>query len=213
MFRPSRLLAAAVLAVAVYAGFYAVPSNAPGPSEFDPSAVARYETAAWQAGLARDEWSALVNCVLLQRELHRYSWFRAAQSGLTLSRLLVQFPHMNARFDRALPGLEEIARVEQQWKDGAFEPPAAARKQLTWWMAARRSTPTDRIASEMSEEYALRYAIRPDQAYDAALGRAEAFHMILGDGGSRDWSAIEGLLEASYRSLKQTLERLDEPAF
>lgn len=213
MFSPFRLLTMGVLAIGVYMGFYAVPPGTAG--SFDPVAVAQHETAAWQAGRVRDERAALVNSILYFRELHRMSWFRAAQNGFTLSRMLVQLPHMTGRYDRLLPGIQEIARSEKAWKGGEFDAEAVATLQLSWMTAARNPRPngdSERIVSEMSEEFAQRFSLRPDQTYGTASGRGEAIRMVLART-DPDWEAVTQLLIGSYTNLKLALDRASAPSY
>lgn len=210
MFSPFRLLMLAVLAFGVYMGFYAVPAAGPGPAAFDPAVVARHETAAWQAGRQRQDWPAFISSTLYQRELHRLSWFRAAQSGFALSRVLVQIPHMTTRYDRLLPNLEEIARVERDWRNLDFDAQWVARKQLNWLSFARNPRPAqgdgERVISEMSEELGARFGLRPDQTYGAAQGRAQALILVLARE-DPDWDFVTGLLQGGYESLRSMLDR------
>lgn len=209
MFSPFRLLMLAVVGFGVYMGFYAVPAAGPGPAAFDPAVVARHEAAAWRAGRERDDWPAFISATLYHRELHRFSWFRAGQTGFALSRVLVQAPHMTARFDRLLPGLEEIARVERDWRGLEFDAQRVARKQVNWLSIGnnqRASADSERMVAEMSEELAERFALRPDQTYGTAQARAEAVRLILARE-EPDWEAVTGLLQGAYESLRSTLER------
>lgn len=209
MFSPVRLLSLGILAFAVYMGFYAVPSGGAGAAGFDPAAVAQYEALAWQAGRERQEWPAFTNSAMYQRELHRLSWFRAGQTGFTLSRALVQFPHMTARYDRILPGLEEIARIEKGWTKAEYDHQVVARQQLNWLTSVRstrQGNDTERAVSEMSEELGKRFGLRPDQTYGAASQRAEAYRMMLARA-EPDWEAVTLLLEGAYGSLKAALDQ------
>lgn len=208
MFRPFRLIALGALALAIYSGFYAAPGGAPGPSDFDPAGVARHEAATWRAARARDEMSAFTSAVRLQRELHRYSWFRSAQTGWALSRVAVMFSHMTTRFERALPGLEEMAMVEQQWRAATFNPREIARTRLSWMVAARDSSErADRelAVTDMALEYSQRYQLPAGRALASVTLRADAFRMILAPGAEPDWALVTQLLERSYADLKASL--------
>lgn len=216
MFRPFRLFVLGVLGFIVYAGFFALPSNATGPGDFDPELTAKYEVSAWQAGLVREDWSAFVNCTLLQRELHRYSWFRAAQTGFALSRVIMQFPHMTARYERVLPGLEEVAAVEKAWKNANFDPSAAAQSQLNGWSAARdvrQPGSMERAMSETAKDYGYRYGLPPEYLHTVASARAEAFRMIFTAHADPDWNTITQFLTSSYATLKTTVNRAAGSAF
>lgn len=211
MFRPGRLLTLGILAFLIYMGFYAVPASGPDADAFDPEAVARHEAAAWQAARVREELSTFVNCVLYQRELHRLSWFRAAESGMALSRALTQFPHMTSRFERILPQLEEVAAIERIWRAAEFEPRVVARSQLNWMIASRNPRQADNVqrsVSEMAVEYGLRFGMHPEFMFPAAADRSEAFQLILAQNAADpDWDVTARLLARSYTTLKTTLAR------
>jgi hypothetical protein len=210
MFRPFRLITLGLLALLVYMGFFAVPEGGGGPGAFTPRRVAALETALWQSARAGEEMAAFTNGVLFQRELHRYSWFRSAQSGLALSRGAIQFARMSTRFERALPNLTEIAAVEQAWRSPGLDPAQAARKRLDWWVSVHASTETGlarQAPALMAEEYAQWYGLDPEFLMEAAADRAVAFRMIHSKDVDLDWALITELLERSYTVLKVTLER------
>lgn len=215
MFSPFRLLTFGVLAVVLYMGFYAVPAGA-GPSDFDPVAVGAQEAATWRAGRDRDEWAAFTNATQYYRALHRLTWFRSAQLGFTWSRVVVQAPHMTGRYERLLPDLEEIIRSEKTWKGLEFDTAAVARQQLSWLSAGRgqRGSTDDAefSVSQMSEEMARRFGLRPDQTYAAASSRAQAITMLLARE-EPDWDAVSKLLVSSYTNLKLSLDRASAPSF
>jgi hypothetical protein len=210
MFRPGRLLTLGILAFLVYAGFFAVPGNAPGPADFDPEAVAGHEAAAWQAAMVREEFSVFVSCVLYQRELHRMSWFRAFESGMALSKAVSQVPHMTSRFERVMPQLEEVAEVERTWKGAEFDPVAVARFQTNWILMTRNSQQANnaqRAISEMAEELGLRFGLSSGYMQAVAADRAGAFRSVLARDASPDWPQVTRQLTRSYTTLKTTLAR------
>jgi len=210
MFSPGRLLTIGILALLVYIGFYAVPGNAPGPADFDPDAVARHEAAAWQAATVREDISVTINCILYQRELHRLSWFRAAESGLALSRAVSQVPHMTSRFERVMPNLEEVADVERAWKGIEFDAVAVARSQMNWIIMARnpqQANNAERTVSEMADELGLRYNMQAGFMQAVASDRAEAFRAVLARNATPDWEHVTQLLTRSYTTLKTVLTR------
>jgi len=213
MFSPVRLLTLGILGFLVYAGFYAVPGNAPGVADFDPEVVAQHEAAAWQAAMVREETATMLSCIMYQRELHRLSWFRAIESGLALSRAVGPFPHMTSRYERVMPELEQVATIERNWKGLEFDPVAVARYQMNWMIMARnpqQANNAPRSVSEMADELGLRYGL--DAAYmgAAAADRAEAFRAVLVRNANPDWTHVTQLLTRSYTSLKTTLARAAE---
>lgn len=208
MFRPFRLIMLALLALGVYAGFFQVPSDKPGVAEFDPVVVAKREVEAWQAARAHEEVGAFVAHVLQARELHRYSWFRAAQVGLDMARTTTRFVDLRARYERVLPNLEAVAEVEKGWKKLDYNSADVARMQLNWMVTARlpNLNDTNEIASQMAEEYGMRYGMRSDQMFTPAASRAQAFKLMITSTTDPDWHGITELLIESYASLQKTLQ-------
>jgi hypothetical protein len=208
MLRPFRLIMLAALGLGVYMGFFQVPDNRPGVAEFDPDVVAQHEVEAWQAAKGKEEVGAFIAHVLEQRELHRYSWFRAAQAGLDMARTTTGFVDLRGRYERVLPNLEAVAAVEKDWKKLTFDPASVARTQLNWMVTARMPNlnDTNDIASEMAVEYAERYGLRSDQMFSAAAGRAEAFKLMINSTVDPDWPGITKLLRESYAELRKTLQ-------
>lgn len=207
MFRPFRLILLAALALGVYVGFLQYPAGKSGVADFDPPVVALHERDAWRAARANEEVATFTAHVLQMRELHRYSWFRAAQAGFDMAGASLTFPNLSSRYERVLPNLEAVATVEKNWKRAAFDPAVVARTQLNWMVASRMPNLDDlnEIAAQMAEEYGLRFGLRPNQMFAAAAPRAEAFKMMITGGADPDWPAILALLEQSYVALRQAL--------
>lgn len=207
MFRPFRLIMLAALTLGVYMGFFQVPDDKGGVADFDPSVVAKHELEAWQAAKAKEEFGTFVAHTLQMRELHRYSWFRAAQTGLDMARTSLVFGDLRGRYERVLPNLEAVAAVEKTWKNAAFEPAEVARAELNWMVTARMPLLNDlnEVSAQMAEDYGLRFGLRSDQMFAAAAPRAEAFKTLITATVDPDWPSILALLEQSYRSLQQAL--------
>jgi hypothetical protein len=207
MLRPFRLIMLATLTLGVYMGFFQVPDDRAGVADFDPAVVAQHEIEAWQAAKGKEEVGAFIAHVLQARELHRYSWFRAGQAGLDMARTTTRFVDLRGRYERVLPNLEAVATVEKDWKQLSFDPAVVARTQLNWMVTARMPNlnDTNEIASQMAEEYALRYGFRTDQMFSAAAGRAEAFKFMINATTDPDWAGISKLLQDSYVELQKTL--------
>jgi hypothetical protein len=209
MLRPVRLVVLAALALLVYMGFFAVPGGNRSELAFDPELVATHEVAIWQAAQAHDEFAAYVNVALMQRELHRYSWFRATQASYYLARATTQFVNMTNRFERVMPDLEAAAAIEKSWKNADFDPQAAARAQLTWWVTNKMPDlgTTDDVASLMADEYAIRYNMRMGNFLAATRYRAEAGKLRDQAKVDPDWDGIRNMLVESYRAMHLALEQ------
>lgn len=207
MFSFGRLLTVMTLGLAVYAGFYAVPRSETGDGHFDPDRMAAYEVAMWRSVQAHEDFGVFFNIVPMQRELHGYSWFRAAQESFYLSRATTTFTELRGRFERVLPDLEDAAAVHKTWTNGAFDAAAVARAQLDWWVTHKQPNlnSIDRVAPLIAREYALRYQISDAQATDAAFRRAEAMQLFESGGADPRLSAVTRLLADSYRALQHAL--------
>ena len=214
MFRPGRLITLALIGGLVYLGFYQVPAPRPDGSLFDPASVAEHEASAWQAALVQEDFSSIVSCVLYQRELHRMSWFRAAESGMALSRAMMGFALMIERPERIAPRLEEVVLIERDWAGADYDTGVVSRHQATWMALARstRRNEAQRAGSEMAEELGLRLGISPAFVSAAAADRAEAMRQILPRNANPDWEHVRLLLTRSYTNLNAALTSSDARA-
>jgi hypothetical protein len=216
MFSPGRLLGLGILVFGVYVGFFATPAGGPAAADFDPELVARYEASAWRAARVEEEFSTFVNCLMYQRELHRLSWFRAAESALPLSRAVMQFPAMANRFERIMPQLEQVAAIEKGWKGADFDPFMLARVQLNWMVTARdprRSTNAQSSVADMAEDLGQRFGMDASYMSAPAADRAQAFQVILGQRSDPDWESVTEQLARAYAHLKTIIRaRTDGPA-
>jgi hypothetical protein len=190
------------LAAIVYAGFFWVPPAAGPDGVYDASRVAAHEVAGWQSLKARQDFAVYLNLVRMLREQHRYTWFRALESGFYLARATTTFANLNSRYERVLPDLESVANIEKAWTNAPFDPSAAAQAQLSWWVARRRKdlNTVDRIGSQIADEYALRYP-RARGTGEAAHLHAQAVKLFDESGVDPDWRAMTQLLTQSYRAL------------
>jgi hypothetical protein len=214
MFRPARLLTLCLLALGIYAGFYAVPGGTASPGGFDAPQVAAYEAEVWRSVAAREDYGVYLNVMMMERALHQYTWFRAAQSAFYLGGAMREFVGMRQRYERILPDLEASAAIEKAWTGAAFDPAGVARAQLNWWVT--RKSPDlnniDVVSELMAEEYALRYASRPGRFVGAARLRAQAAQLHDNGGADPDWRGITRLLGEAYTALHAaTAERLPTP--
>jgi hypothetical protein len=203
MLRPFRLLMLAALAALVYAGFFWVPTHPAPDGAFDAGPVATHEAAAWQAVRARQDFAVYFNFVQMLRERHRYTWFRALESGFYLSRATNTFAGLHTRYERVLPDLETVAGIEKAWHKASFDPVAVARAELNWWVTRRMQNlnTVDQIAALIAEELALRYPRAGGGVVDATNLRAQAVKLLDEGGVDPDWPTITKLLTQSYRAL------------
>ncbi len=203
MLRPFRLIMLLGLAALVYGGFFWVPTHPAPDGPFDGAKVASYEAAAWQAVRAKQDFAVFFNMAQMQRERHRYTWFRALESAFYLTRATTTFATLQTRYERVLPDLETVATIEKAWHKAAFDPAAVARAQLNWWVTRRMQNlnTVEHIAALISEEYALRYPRVGGGAGDAASMQAQAVKLLDEGGVDPDWPTITKMLTQSYQAL------------
>jgi hypothetical protein len=198
----------ALLGAVIYVGFFAEPASGRDPGAFDPAAAAAHEAAVWQAARAREDFGVYFNTVSLLRDLHGYTWFRAARAAYPLSHATLTFVGQRSKYERLLPDLQEAAEDEKAWTGAAFDPAAVARAQLTAWIAPRTpNLDAGDVAERIADELALRYELPEGLAMEAALARANAL-ALSGDGGvDPDWPSITRTLTVSYASLSDAIRR------
>jgi hypothetical protein len=209
MLRPFRLLMLAALAAGIYVGFFYVPNHPAPDGPFDGAAVAKHEVEAWQAVRARQDVAVFFSFVQMQRERHRYTWFRAAESAFYLARASNTFLGLQSRYERVLPDLETVASIEKTWYKASFDPATVARAELNWWVTRRLQNlnTTDQIAALIAEEYALRYPSARGGGGEAAGLRAQAAKLVDDGGVDPDWPTIQQFLTQSYRALGTALSK------
>ena len=125
-----------------------------------------------------------------------------------MARTTTRFVDLRARYERVLPNLEAVAEVEKGWKKLDYTSADVARMQLNWMVTARLPdlNDTNEIASQMAEEYGMRYGMRSDQMFTPAASRAQAFKLMITSTTDPDWPGITELLIESYASLQKTLQ-------
>ena len=98
MFSFGRLVTLAVLGLLVFVGFYHLPSGGHTDGQFDAQKLAVAEVDLWKAAKIQDEFSIYTSSVVMLREQHRYSWFRAAQAGFYMARAVSTFATLKTRY-------------------------------------------------------------------------------------------------------------------
>jgi len=202
-----RLIFFGIIALLVYTLFFSLPAGDRAEGQFDADRLAADEIDVLKATQGREEFGVYIAVVPMLREQHRYSWFRAGQAGYYLAHALTQFTEMRQRYERVLPDLVEAATIQRDWMGASFDPTAAARAQLDWWVTRRlpNLNSASQVAPLIAHEYAVRYRISDGAAMDSALRRAQALelaHQL-----DPNWTEVQGLLAESNRALAQALGR------
>lgn len=174
--------------------------------DFDPEVIAQSETRMWQAYYARDEAALGLELITVMREQFGLSYGSALELTMVLGRATMTFAAARGDYEAAvLPGLITFYTRVGELSGGTWDPEAAARAELAWWVARR--TPGEDSAEQVGAKIAALYAIiygspNPD-IERAGLLRAEAAVLRDAGGENADWPRIEGILIESYTALRK----------
>jgi len=197
------LLAGIVLGFLLY-WFFAPPAGERTLRKFDPDRLAGLELRMWQAYYAKQPVRLFSLLVTMLHEQYRYSWAVAVVEGFHLARAAARFSNLHGNYDAlVLPDLESAYSTAKSWLHAGFDPAAAARAELAWWVARRipgEDSP-ENVGNLMAQAYALLYEAPPESMRRAALLRAQAGKLRDNQAAQPDWVAIEELLKQSYREL------------
>jgi len=209
MFRPFRIVMVLALGVGIYTGFFQTPPDPHVVNAFDADKAATFHLESWKALKEHRDFGFYFNLVQRLREQHRYTWWKAGLQGFYLSRATTQFAEMHNRYERALADLEDAAAVEHSWTNGKYDPKAAARTQLDWWVTRKMPglDDVDHVAELMANEWAIRYGVGQDRVVGATLPMSQAMRLFDEGGDKPDWALIGRLLNESYKNLKAGLSR------
>ncbi len=222
--RGSRWLVAVVLLAAMY---WAVAVRAPsGPRSlrvFDPDRLAELELGMWQAYYGKDKPRLFTLLVRMLREQYHYSWQTAVRAAFYWARAAATFGDATGDYERVLPDLEAGYAIARAWTGASFDAKAAARAELSWWVARRDpasgtgAAKNRVVAARMTELYALVYGEPAARVAEAARLRVEAAD--LRDRGADavdfsrdphatiDWKGVSWILHQSYRALHEAVRQ------
>ena len=208
MRRFTRLGFVLLIAAAFLLAFAFTPPRGPRSTrQFNADRLAGLEVRMWQAYYGRERVRLFSLLVTLLRERYHYSWATAAVEGFHLARAAATFGDVTDHYDVVLPDLEAAYEKVRSWTDAGFDPRAVARAELAWWVARRlpgQNSP-EHIGALIADEYALLYESTRERMSSAALLRAQAGALRDAHAEAPDWSAVTGLLQASYRELQLAL--------
>jgi hypothetical protein len=163
----------------------------------------------WQAYYAKERVRLFVLLVRMLHEQNRYPWVTATREGFHLARAAATFGDARGSYEVVLPDLETAYRIKANWLRAGFDPGAAARAELAWWVARR--TPgedsAERVGGLIADAYALLYEAPRSQVLRAGLLRAQAAALRDAEAGRPDWDVIGELLRESYRDLRRQLAK------
>jgi hypothetical protein len=176
-----------------------------GRPSFDADKVARAETRMWQAYYSDDKTELGLQLIALLRNQHSLTLLEAKDIGELLASAAMEFHQASGAYDQAvLPDLTQAYRRIRQATGAPFDPDAAARAELAWWVARR--TPGQNAPAQVGEImaglYALLYGHDQPAFHRAGLLRAQAAALRDSGGRNADWPHIQDLLQRSYRELR-----------
>lgn len=201
--RPLLMLAAVAAMVVVYAGFVATPGGPRTGLGVDPDRLADAELDMWKAYYEQRNVALFIDLVSTTRAKYLCTWAGAARIAFHLARAAATFARLRGDYDQVLPDLERGYTLARDWSGAAYEPAAAARAELAWWVARRvpgQDAP-DNVGRLIADLNALVYGLPPALMLEASVLRARAGRLRDLGGVNADWAEVSRLLHASYRSL------------
>ena len=180
-----------------------------GSRSFDPDTVAEAETQMWKAYYTRDKMELGMQIITLLRGQYGLSFGDAKKIGEKLARTSMKFAGTRGDYDKVvLPDLIEVYTMIRDAGDESFDPEAAARAELAWWVARRTpgENSVEQVGDKIAELYAILYG-HEDPAFKTA-GHLRAKAAALRDAGGKnaDWDKIEKLLKESYSKLAEAVD-------
>lgn len=176
--------------------------------------MAHSETIMWQAYYEGNRARLALETITLLRRHYGLPAHDAVQIADKLAEAAIAFSQTRTDYDQlVLPALIEAYVLIQTATSEDFDPQAAARADLDWWVARR--TPGQQSSREVGRRITALYEILygyPHPAFtDAGLYRARAAQIRDRGGQNADWAEVERLLLEGYRHLLQGVQAGGEP--
>ena len=170
----------------------------------------------WRAYYDRRRIALFLQLGDLLREQYKMSWVRSQMAAYHAARAAVVFQNGRGRpdYEHALPDLEAYYGSIRTRSSAPFEVKEAARRELEWWIVHRERARygKERLVQTLADLQAAVYGMPADRFRKHAEARAEA--MLIRDdraaaGGvsDGDWARIHSLLDESWTSLWQAVQR------
>lgn len=210
------VLAAAIAGVAVAYDLF-------GPwhadiRRFDPDETARLESVMWRSYYDKKPLSLFLELGELLRTEFRLPPCRSLWVAYQASRAAFVFKEGTRRtdYERALPHLESYFGAIEKVGSLGMDPKHVARVELEWWIVhrERKNHPPGDLDRAVADAAGALYRVPVERVLTHGRLRSEA--MVLRDEraeagalNEEDWRQIEDLLRGSYRSLAETLSKLE----
>lgn len=219
--KPLRVAAAALFALVLWLGLDTAASRRHSLRDFDSHAVARLETATWRSYYEHRPVQLFVELTQLLRTQYHVSIVDSLRAAFAAAAAAERFQpgRTHAEYARALPDLERFYAIVGTGSDTEFDPQAAARLELAWWIVHReRAQRANAVPARhdvaledaLAALQALIYKIPAQRLREHARARSDAmlFRDARAASGGVDvagWHEIERLLDRSWTSIRATL--------
>lgn len=174
---------------------------------FDPARLAASETRMWQAYYTRNHTDLAMEMAALLREQMGVSLWTAREIIEPMARGAMIFAG-DREGRREAEVLSELETAYARLGEAAgedWDPRAAARAELAWWVARRtpgQDSP-EQVGALIAALYALLYGGGNAEILQAGVLRAQAAALRDAGGPNADWPAVERLLNESYAALRR----------
>jgi hypothetical protein len=179
--------------------------------QFDPNAVAKYETEGWKA-YANAQWLRMLYLIvsLAQAQFHIPFPYSMLAAYYITRASAAWFPKTGHDENKVLSYLEKFYRLARRYSGLSFDPNQVARLETKYWDAHRRlalQTDKTEFVEAMVELHAAVFNLTPEQVRESAELRVEANNVqdrvVLHKSSDpdRDWQICEDLLRRCYTSI------------
>jgi hypothetical protein len=215
-FRARRLIAGAIIAVVAGAVAYSVIPRHADLARFDPTEMARRETAMWRHYYERRYLALFFDLYETARREQGFSPLDSARLAIAAARAAKVFQPSTSRTgaEAAMPyliGYFEILSRAAPVPVGVEE---VARTELAWWQARREAVPPEQYGAIIARVSALLHGVDNADIRRSGILRARAMDYRdahVADMTEADWSAIERQLQAAYDLLKKAVSSPARP--
>lgn len=197
----SRLFWLVTLSAVGYFGFLSVPPGPKEPGAFDPDKLGQLHYEVYKAYDSGADFGLFMGYTKMLREQNKYSWFRAADAGFHMARVMSGFRNVKSHYEQLLPDLEYVYTIERDWLGATFDPKQVAQAELNAYISVKEQLPNqqDMVAQALAQRDALRFNTSPSATLGPAalFARAEAMR----DEPDTDWPTVLSLLTDASRAL------------
>jgi hypothetical protein len=185
-----------------------------GSPSFDADKIAGSEARMWQAYYSGDKAQLGLLLMDVLRSQYGLSLLQSKKIASRLAEAAMEFHSARGDYARiVLPDLIEAYRLIGESSGLSFDPEAAARAELAWWVARRTpgQNSAEQVGGKMAELYALLYGGDHPSLRRAGLLRAQAAALRDSGGAAADWRKVESLLRESYREVQKAIPGVSTP--